>query len=84
MLRRLGVIVGRKNSGLYYLINNLRNELIVAKSMISKSQSLLIGTKNKKNKICYKNIKHIIDKRNELSHIGYLKRIAKNLAICSH
>lgn len=76
--RRLSVVVGRKKSGLYKIVEHLKGELIYSQNIVSKIQN---GEKLKKNKrnVKKKNISRIVKKFNRLRKLEYLKRIAKNL-----
>lgn len=79
--RRLKAVVGRRKSGLYHLIRQLGNEVVVAVNTISKranGERRYISLKKRK---AYTNIKRVIRKRCELSHTDYLKRIAQNLVL---
>lgn len=79
--RRLKVIVGKRNSGLYKLINDLKGELVCAKAQLAKIQNGHKISQTKKAVKANNRIKRITKKRLILRHVSFLKRIAKNLII---
>ena len=79
--RRLKTVVGRSKSGLYHLVRQLGNEVVVAVNTISKRANGERRYINVKKRKAYRKINRIISKRCEISHTGYLKRIAKNLVL---
>lgn len=79
--RRLKVVVGRSHAGLYKLIGDLQKELILAKHQVSRKQN---GEKIRKKLQTIrrnKQLKRIVRERENLSHIAFLKRLAKNLLL---
>ena len=79
--RRLKVVVGKKNCGLYDLIGNLAKELIVAKTAIEKVKSGERLPRNKKNVKKNKNLKEILKNKDTMLKTDFLKAIAINIAL---
>lgn len=79
--RRLKVVVGKKNAGVYKLIGDLAKELIVAKTAIDKIKSGEIPKRNKKNELRNKKLKNVIKNKGIMDHYDFLKSIAINLSL---
>lgn len=81
--RRLKVLVGRSHAGLYKIIKDLSEELFAAKAEAERAKNGERLKKKRKSILKSKQMKRILKKRTYLSHIGFLKRISKNIALSS-
>lgn len=77
--RRLKVIVGKHNSGLYKIIEHLGKELIICKNSVTQIKAGHKFPKKLQNIKKYKNIKRVIRNRCSSSKMEYLKNIAYNI-----
>lgn len=80
---RLRVLIGKKNCGLYAIINELRKELINA---INKVEKIKVGeypAMKKINKIKHKKMRRVIKKRERTQKLEYLKSVSTHISLVS-
>lgn len=74
--RRLRVVVGKKNAGLYKIINDLGRELVMAKHQIEKAANGDYISKKRKYVLRNRRIRAILRRREDTDMCDYLHRLA--------